>query len=94
MNSPIGLGKFLGQPVTLCIAKLETGRFHQIRAQCAAIQHPVVGDLKYGASRTQSFGRPALHSYFLEFPHPKGGEIQKFEIEDPPDFKKIEKSSA
>ena len=34
---------------TICKIKLETGRFHQIRAQFANINHPLYGDKKYGS---------------------------------------------
>lgn len=37
---------------TLLKVKLKTGRPHQIRAQLAKIGHPIVGDVKYGASRS------------------------------------------
>jgi 23S rRNA pseudouridine1911/1915/1917 synthase len=36
--------------------KIETGRFHQIRAQLAAIGSPIVGDMKYGFKRNSSDG--------------------------------------
>lgn len=49
---------------------LETGRYHQIRAQMASIGHPVVGDSKYGSSKTYPKKGIALcHSQF-SFPHP------------------------
>ncbi|MDN3506980.1 MAG: RNA pseudouridine synthase [Simkaniaceae bacterium] len=48
--------------------ELETGRYHQIRAQFAAVGHPVLGDQKYGAKRKQD--NIALHHYKLTFPHP------------------------
>jgi len=35
---------------TLVKVVLETGRYHQIRAQFSAIGHPVLGDEKYGSS--------------------------------------------
>ena len=47
---------------------LETGRYHQIRAQFAAIGHPICGDQKYGAKKEKK--RIALHHYQLTFPHP------------------------
>lgn len=34
---------------SLLAIRLETGRFHQIRAQLSAVGHPIVGDKKYGA---------------------------------------------
>lgn len=49
--------------------QLLTGRYHQIRAQLAAIGHPIVGDDKYGAAFTKQEGIGLCH-YFLRIPHP------------------------
>ena len=49
---------------------LITGRHHQIRAQLAAINCPIKGDIKYGYPRTNPGGFIHLHSYQLEFEHP------------------------
>ncbi len=49
---------------------LETGRKHQIRAQLAAHDFPVVGDRKYGASQRFQTKDICLHAYRLSFPHP------------------------
>ncbi|MFZ0564591.1 MAG: RNA pseudouridine synthase [Chlamydiales bacterium] len=53
---------------TLLHIALETGRYHQIRAQLAAIGYPILGDLKYGS--TNSFRAIALHHGHLQVPHP------------------------
>ena len=49
---------------------LETGRFHQIRAQMAHFGHPLAGDTKYGTAK-QNQGLPffgqALYAYKLTF---------------------------
>ncbi len=49
---------------------LMTGRHHQIRAQMAAINCPIQGDIKYGSQRTNSDGSICLHARMLEFTHP------------------------
>ncbi|MCF7817799.1 MAG: RNA pseudouridine synthase [Kiritimatiellales bacterium] len=49
---------------------LETGRYHQIRAQLAAIGCPIAGDEKYGAKQVSINGGIALHHYQLEVNHP------------------------
>ncbi|MBC7885944.1 MAG: RNA pseudouridine synthase [Saprospiraceae bacterium] len=49
---------------------LETGRFHQIRAQLATMEMPVKGDLKYGSRRPNLDRSICLLSYKLEFTHP------------------------
>jgi len=50
---------------------LKTGRYHQIRAQLAAIGHPILGDSKYG-SRVPCYylGAIALHQVRLQLLHP------------------------
>ncbi len=61
----------LGQagPGTLVEICLETGRKHQIRVQCAAHGHPIVGDRKYGSQIPFPAGI-ALHARRLRFRHP------------------------
>ncbi len=49
---------------------LETGRYHQIRAQFSALGFPILGDLKYGSSSSLKNQRIALHSGRLKFLHP------------------------
>lgn len=53
---------------------LLTGRHHQIRAQLAAIQAPIKGDVKYGARRSNRDRSIHLHSWKLQFTHPVANE--------------------
>ncbi|MCT4469837.1 RluA family pseudouridine synthase [Mycoplasma sp. HS2188] len=50
-------------------AKIITGKKHQIRATCAYLNAPIVGDTKYGA---KAFRRVLLHSYSLKFKNLEG----------------------
>ena len=65
--------------LALVDVELETGRFHQIRAQFSAHGFPLFGDGKYGSRQK---GNVALHCYTLSFPDPKSGEELHFEIKD------------
>lgn len=59
---------------------LETGRYHQIRAQMAAVGHPVVGDIKYGSKRPMAEGTIALCHARFSFPHPISQERLSFSL--------------
>lgn len=63
---------------TLLDVRLETGRTHQIRVHMAAVRHPCVGDLTYGAdpALAQRLGltRQWLHARELVLEHPTTGE--------------------
>lgn len=48
--------------------ELHTGRYHQIRIQFSHIGHPIVGDVKYGATHQEP--EIALTHFRLAFPHP------------------------
>ncbi len=55
---------------TLVEIQLETGRYHQIRAQFAAIGHPIIGDRKYGSKTLYFQAGIALCHAEISFPHP------------------------
>jgi 23S rRNA-/tRNA-specific pseudouridylate synthase len=61
-----------------------TGRRHQLRIQCAAVGHPIVGDHRYGAKRMSELGEAiALHARALAFVHPLSGERLELSAECP-----------
>jgi 23S rRNA-/tRNA-specific pseudouridylate synthase len=49
---------------------LETGKYHQIRAQLASIGCPVIGDTAYGSEIPFRENAIALHARRLDFTHP------------------------
>lgn len=70
--------------------RLETGRTHQIRVHLEAIDHPVLGDDRYGRGRSSlGLTRPFLHAAVLGFEHPTSGEHLEFKSELPPDLAKF-----
>jgi 23S rRNA pseudouridine1911/1915/1917 synthase len=70
--------------------RLETGRTHQIRVHMAAIRHPCVGDLTYGADPTLAarlgLTRQWLHAAELSFTHPTERRPVRFTSPDPDDL--------
>ncbi len=54
-----------------------TGRTNQLRLHCAHIEHPIIGDDKYGG---RDFSRLCLHASKLSFWHPNGNERLEFEV--------------
>jgi len=72
--------------------RLETGRTHQIRVHLAALHHPCVGDVTYGADPTLARGlglqRQWLHAVRLGFAHPDDGRWVEFDSPYPPDLQR------
>lgn len=66
---------------------IDTGRFHQIRAQLAHAGWPILGDLKYGTPESVEMSKKcgirnvALFAYKLEFVHPVTGKYMEYKIE-------------
>lgn len=58
---------------------LKTGRFHQIRASFAHINHPLYGDVKYGSKNKVDSLKFPLQAYSLSFFHPITKEWLTFE---------------
>jgi 23S rRNA pseudouridine1911/1915/1917 synthase len=69
---------------------LETGRTHQIRVHMAALKHPCVGDLTYGAdpslAKRLGLQRQWLHAVRLGFEHPDSGDYVEYESAYPDDL--------
>jgi 23S rRNA pseudouridine1911/1915/1917 synthase len=74
--------------LTLLEVRLETGRRNQIRVHLAGLGHPIAGDAVYG-SRTDPFGRLALHASRLGFDHPRTGVRLRFVSPAPAAFTKL-----
>jgi 23S rRNA pseudouridine1911/1915/1917 synthase len=81
---------------TLIELNLKTGRTHQIRVHCLAMNHPVVGDPVYGgrkrrsfSGRTASVSRQMLHARRVRFIHPASKEIISAEAPIPSDMKSL-----
>ena len=72
---------------------LETGRTHQIRVHMAAVRHPCVGDLTYGADPTLAarlgLSRQWLHARQLAFAHPADGRPLVFDSPPPADLQRV-----
>lgn len=73
--------------ISLLGIHIDTGRFHQIRAQLAHAGHPLLGDIKYGTEVSSQLGRKygvrnvALCACELECIHPVTGERLHFTVE-------------
>ena len=63
---------------TYVMVDLESGRYNQIRLSFASINHPIYGDLKYGAKeKSDDMG---LCSYQISFNHPVSKEYMTFTL--------------
>lgn len=63
---------------TYVMVDLESGRYNQIRLSFASINHPIYGDLKYGAKiKSDDMG---LASYQISFSHPVSKKYMTFKM--------------
>ena len=67
-------------PHGLLVARLKTGRTHQLRLQAAAEGHPIVGDRMYGFGEAVGL---RLQAFALGLDHPVTGEGMVWELEEP-----------
>lgn len=72
--------------IALLDIHIDTGRFHQIRAQLSGSGWPILGDSKYGhevsvkLSKDLNVRNVALYAYRLELKHPITGKMLEFTI--------------
>lgn len=79
-----------GNGYSLIELNLETGRKNQIRVHMQDLNHPIVGDGRYGREEDANpLGRLALHAFKLCFYHPVTGEMMHFETPYPASFKAL-----
>ncbi len=73
---------------TLLEINILTGRKNQIRVHMQDINHPIIGDKKYG-SKINPINRMCLHAYYLNFIHPVNKEAIVLSIPMPKEFNKL-----
>lgn len=72
------------EELTLLAVQIETGRFHQIRAQLSHAGFPILGDERYGSEESKELSREkkirftALCAVSLSFRHPVTGKVMAF----------------
>jgi 23S rRNA pseudouridine1911/1915/1917 synthase len=80
---------------TLVEVRIFTGRTHQIRVHMKYIDHPIIGDKKYGGYdkiEGKIYNRQLLHAHDITFMHPKTCEMVKFTARFPSDMEEIFKN--
>ena len=99
------LKTFFGS-ISLLDCEIITGRTHQIRVHLTSLGLPIIGDKSYLLNKEQKFrlnnlpteikkyislfSRQALHSYKLEFIHPKNQKSIKITCDLPSDMRDLE----
>lgn len=78
-----------GERYTLLEINLLTGRKHQIRCQLAATGHPIKGDLKYGAKRSNRDGGISLQAHRIKFIHPVSKDEIDISLPPTPEMQKF-----
>jgi len=74
----------------LIVAKLYTGRTHQIRVHLNSLSRHILGDSLYGfKSQSAKINRVMLHAYMLYLKHPKSGEMMLVKAPLFDDFKQV-----
>ena len=79
----------VGENYSILEIKLITGRKHQIRLQLSDMGHPIKGDLKYGARRSNPDGGISLLAKHIEFIHPVSGKEISLDVPPTPEMQKI-----
>ena len=72
-------------PFSLLKIKIETGRKNQIRVALSNLNHPIIGDKKYGSSKNP-LGRLGLHASKLILKHPTSKKEFCWIAKTPKDF--------
>ena len=79
---------------SLLRVKIDTGRKNQIRVHLRDMDHPIIGDDKYGKKSDGTFvknpiERLGLHASKLEFIHPVTREVISINASMPPSFRTL-----
>ncbi|GKY98241.1 hypothetical protein MPSEU_000781800 [Mayamaea pseudoterrestris] len=66
-----------------------TGRMHQLRKHMKLMNHPILGDARYGGKdalvkrNLEPYSRLCLWAMKISFPHPKTKQVMTFEMDEP-----------